>query len=91
MKSVKFILLSLVSWAWLSLPISYADPFSNFPGAIPLKYVRTNASDLVYKGKTLLPDEAHELYMAKKFPYGVLIPRNRKSGKTKHLVPSINP
>src|SRR5690606_26316045 len=39
-----------------------ARPFSDYPGSIPLKYERQAASDLVYNGKVLLPDEARKLY-----------------------------
>ncbi len=42
--------------------LSFAAPFSDFPGTIPLKYERQAASDLVFKGKILLPDEARKLY-----------------------------
>lgn len=39
----------------------FATAFSDFPGSIPLKYERQAASDLVYNGKVLLPDEARKL------------------------------
>ena len=40
----------------------FAAPFDQYPGAIPLEYHRQAASDLVYQGKLLLPDEARELF-----------------------------
>jgi len=46
----------------LSATVSWAAPFQDLPGSIPLKYERQSASDLVYQGHVLLPDEARALY-----------------------------
>ncbi len=39
-----------------------ATSVGDFPGAIPKKITRRPATDLVYKGEVLLPDEAFELH-----------------------------
>lgn len=39
-----------------------AAPFQDLPGSIPLKYERQAASDLVYNGQVLMPDDARALY-----------------------------
>lgn len=41
---------------------SWAAPFQDLPGSIPLKYERQAASDLVYQNRVLLPDQARALY-----------------------------
>jgi hypothetical protein len=48
------------------LSISQAAPLKDLPGAIPLAYERQAASDLVFNGKVLLPDEARNLFESKK-------------------------
>jgi hypothetical protein len=42
--------------------IAWSAPFQDLPGSIPLKYERQAASDLVYQGHVLLPDQASALY-----------------------------
>lgn len=44
---------------------SWGAPFERLPGAIPLKYTHEAASDLVFQGKLLFPDEAKELLSSK--------------------------
>ena len=57
------LLLTVVLAATLisSLPLG-AAPFDQYPSAIPLQYQRQAASDLVYQGAELLPDEARDLF-----------------------------
>jgi hypothetical protein len=43
---------------------SFAGPFMDMPGCVPLESERQAAADLIYKGKTLLPDEARALKSA---------------------------
>lgn len=39
------------------------EVYRPIPGAIPLQYGGNPATDLVYKGEVLLPEEAHQLYV----------------------------
>src|SRR5690606_29521084 len=52
---VSFLFLFLIS------SIALADTVSDISGLIPLNNQRPAASDLVYQGKLLLPDEARQL------------------------------
>lgn len=57
---------SRLTFILLGIFVTYANlfaaPFDQYPSAIPLGYQRQAASDLVYQGNLLLPDEARELY-----------------------------
>lgn len=46
--------------------LSFAQSISDIPGLIPLKNQRPPASDLVYQGKILLPDQARQLQLSGK-------------------------
>jgi len=53
---ITFVIISL-----FTLP-AWPSTLKDLPGSIPLQYERQAASDLVYQGKTLLPDEARKLF-----------------------------
>lgn len=53
-----FLILSL----WVGF-VAAKEQYRPIPGAIPLQYGGYPASDLVHKGKTLLPEEAHQFYL----------------------------
>lgn len=57
-----FQLFSLILISVLVTGPTQAQVIDNFPGSIPLKYERAAASDLVFGGKILTPDEARALY-----------------------------
>lgn len=58
--------LEFLKWVVVAFMVTmgslWAAPFDQFSGAIPLSYHRQAASDLVYQGQLLLPDEARELF-----------------------------
>jgi hypothetical protein len=49
----------------LFLGSALAQAYQPLPGAIPLQYGGYPANDLVYEGRVLLPEEAHQFYLEK--------------------------
>ncbi len=63
--SMNFKFISLFWVFTLASSFLAANPYTEFPGSIPLKYERTPATDLIYNDEILPPDgpsSAHELH-----------------------------
>ncbi len=58
----EFVIKLFSAWILLFSSLAWGQGFHQLPGFIPLKYQRQAASDLVYKGRVLLPDEARHLF-----------------------------
>ncbi len=58
----------LIILSLLISALAFANSVSDIPGLIPLNNQRPAASDLVYNGKHLLPDEARQLQQSGKIP-----------------------